>query len=189
MSRSSLAKKLHLAKKAWKSFTLTFQSKLHKLKTSKVITNTTRRLRALRTFRFLFPFKRHPLPRPSYYSQHYHYSHRHHHHHHHHSQSHKMKFAAIHIDELFEGTAASVNRSTLHARAETSKGKQVIDEGSLPKRSKSIYSVEDAWEAVIASLPQLRNVDERAEEFISKFREDMKLQKERSFQEMLERSA
>ncbi|XP_040997153.1 uncharacterized protein LOC121243149 [Juglans microcarpa x Juglans regia] len=184
MSRSSLAKKLHLAKKAWKSFNLAFQSKLHKLKTSKVITTTTRRLRALRTFRFPFPFKRYPLPRPSYtYSQHYHYSR------HNHSQSHKMNFAAIHIDELFEGPAASVNRNTLHARAETSKGKQMIDERSLPKRSKSIHSVEDAWEAVIASSPQLRNVDERAEEFISKFREDMKLQKERSFQEMLERSA
>lgn len=58
--------------------------------------------------------------------------------------------------------------------------------------SKSLYSVEDAWMAVVASSPQLRGVDERAEEFISNFRRDMELQKEKSileFQEMLLRSA
>lgn len=61
------------------------------------------------------------------------------------------------------------------------------------KKSKdSVYSVEDAWNAVVASSPQLRCVDERAEEFIYKFREDMKLQREKSlleFQDMLTRSA
>lgn len=81
---------------------------------------------------------------------------------------------------------------TLHAHAETSKGKEVPDEKSLPRTSKSIYSVEDAWKVVVASSPQLRGVDERAEEFISKFRDEMKLQKEKSileFHEMLVRSA
>lgn len=60
----------------------------------------------------------------------------------------------------------------------------------LPGES-GMNAIEDAWQAVVAKSPQLQ-VDEKAEEFISKFREDMKLQKERSlleFQEMLARSA
>ncbi|PON31217.1 cotton fiber protein [Parasponia andersonii] len=96
------------------------------------------------------------------------------------------------------------NNKNMHAdQAGTSgnkedyKGKQVAEDdhgGKDLKRisSKSIYSVEDAWKVVVASSPQLRGVDERAEEFISNFRQDMKLQKEKSileFQEMLIRSA
>lgn len=41
-------------------------------------------------------------------------------------------------------------------------------------------------------LPHFRGVDERAEEFISKFRQEMKLEREKSiidFQEMLARSS
>ncbi|KAK9991809.1 hypothetical protein SO802_026794 [Lithocarpus litseifolius] len=178
MSRSSLAKKLHHAKKAWKSFTITLQSKFHKLKISKAIKTTTHRLLAMRCFRFLF--KRHPLTKPSYqYSQHYY----------HHNQPQK-NFSAIHIDELFD-EPVSVYTKNMHAHAETSKGKKVLDEKVLPTNTNNINSVEDAWKVVVASSPHLQ-VDERAEEFISKFHEEMKLQKERSnleFQEMLARSA
>ena len=81
---------------------------------------------------------------------------------------------------------------------ENHKGKRLVEHGHDHEKdlkrisSKSIYSVEDAWMAVVTSSPQLRGVDERAEEFISNFRRDMKLQKENSileFQEMLNRSA
>lgn len=85
------------------------------------------------------------------------------------------------------------NNQHLGTQAETSRGKQGLDEEKIATSNrKSVYSVEDAWQAVVASSPQLRVVDERAEEFIYKFRQDMKLQKERSlleFQEMLARSA
>lgn len=85
------------------------------------------------------------------------------------------------------------NNQHLGTQAETSRCKQELDEEKIAtSNSKSVYSVEDAWQAVVASSPQLRVVDERAEEFIYKFRQDMKLQKERSlleFQEMLARSA
>ncbi|BAT96635.1 hypothetical protein LR48_Vigan02g008000 [Vigna angularis] len=57
--------------------------------------------------------------------------------------------------------------------------------------SSGLNTIEDAWKVVVAKSPQL-HVDQKAEEFISKFREDMRLQKERSmleFQEMLARSA
>lgn len=52
-------------------------------------------------------------------------------------------------------------------------------------------SMEDAWRRVVAASPHLR-VNERADEFIYKFRESMKMEKERSFlefQERLKRSA
>ncbi|XP_021752625.1 transcription initiation factor TFIID subunit 1-like [Chenopodium quinoa] len=48
------------------------------------------------------------------------------------------------------------------------------------------------WKEYISSMPNIRGVDERAEEFISKFRQDMQIQREQSiieFQEMLARSA
>lgn len=47
----------------------------------------------------------------------------------------------------------------------------------------------DKWK--IPLLPQFRGIDERAEDFIAKFRQDMKLQREQSildFEEMLKRS-
>lgn len=56
----------------------------------------------------------------------------------------------------------------------------------------SIYSIEDAWKIVVASSPHLRPVDERAEEFIRKFRREIILEKEKSlleFERMLARSA
>lgn len=57
---------------------------------------------------------------------------------------------------------------------------------------KGVSNIEDAWRNVVASSPHLRGVDERAEEFIHKVKEEMKLEKEKSlleFQEMLARSA
>ncbi|XP_062109332.1 uncharacterized protein LOC133819960 [Humulus lupulus] len=94
---------------------------------------------------------------------------------------------------MYGHEASSSNRNN-------DKGKRsvVVEDGRGDKdmkrvgSNKSIYSVEEAWMAVVASSPQLRGVDERAEEFISNFREDMKLQKEKSileFHEMLKRSA
>uniref|UniRef100_A0A7N2LYW4 Uncharacterized protein n=1 Tax=Quercus lobata TaxID=97700 RepID=A0A7N2LYW4_QUELO len=110
-------------------------------------------------------------------------------HYYHHNQPQK-NFSAIHIDELFD-EPVSVYTKNMHAHAETSKGKKVFNEKVLPTNTNNINSVEDAWKVVVASSPHLQ-VDERAEEFISKFHEEMKLQKERSnleFQEMLARSA
>lgn len=54
-----------------------------------------------------------------------------------------------------------------------------------------VDSMEDAWMRVVAASPHLR-VDEKADQFINKFREAMRLDKERSlleFQERLIRSA
>ncbi|KAL1563147.1 hypothetical protein AAHA92_05645 [Salvia divinorum] len=49
---------------------------------------------------------------------------------------------------------------------------------------------DDKWK--ISLLPRFQGIDERADEFIAKFRNDMKLEREQSireFEEMLKRSA
>ena len=70
----------------------------------------------------------------------------------------------------------------VHAHAhqeERSRGKEVmIDNGIMD-------TIEDAWKALVAKTNEMQ-VDQKAEEFISKFREEMRLQKERSLQEFME---
>ncbi|KAL6313028.1 hypothetical protein AAG906_022025 [Vitis piasezkii] len=155
-----LAKKLLGAKKAWKSLTSRVQSKRHKLNISKA-KNT--HLVACKRPRKRRAFKR------SYSALHY----DHHYKRCDQQQLHKG-FAAIYVDHLFaEG-----------APGETSKGKQVVAEGSNGGKAKtetgagsletkasekSGCTVSDAWKAAVASSPQLRGVDERADEFISTF--------------------
>ncbi|CAL0333517.1 unnamed protein product [Lupinus luteus] len=187
MSRLKLTKKLHPAKKAWKSFSNTFQSKYHKINISKTIKTTLKLL--LSTLHTLIHLIRYRKNRSlttsrSYSSSYYHVQHK--------------NFAAITIDDLFgEGSHVSMhgtNKSTStnnHAEGETSRSKGVHgNKGLHGGESSDMSTIEDAWKAVVAKSPQLQ-VDEKAEEFIYKFREDMRLQKERSlleFQEMLARS-
>ncbi|KAM0985476.1 hypothetical protein ACFX13_012964 [Malus domestica] len=213
MSCRTLAKKFGCAKRAWRSFTDKVQSKLHKPTIPKAIKTTARRLCALRSkFHFLIPSKLCALTRSSsgfpsnrYYNHHYifesriDYAQGRSSYQYHNKLHHTKNTAAIHIDELFEEPAACVDAKKdphFGEQAETSKGKKAVDVDDdlkvVTRDKKSMYSVEDAWQAVVAKSPQLRVVDERAEEFIHKFRQDMKLQKEKSlleFQEMLARSS
>ncbi|KZV31301.1 hypothetical protein F511_16287 [Dorcoceras hygrometricum] len=83
--------------------------------------------------------------------------------------------------------------SSLHVNVESSTkhetslpvGKGIAKSGEISNNP----AAADKWK--IPSLPQFRGIDERAEEFIAKFRLDMKLQREQSildFEEMLKRS-
>ncbi|KAL5542267.1 hypothetical protein UlMin_009977 [Ulmus minor] len=195
----SLRKKLSPAKKAWKTFKAKLQPKLQKLTSlPKSIKNITHQLFSFRfiSFRFFISSKFRAISKPYFPSssrRNYNYNQQYYHH----NMPYK-NFEAIHIDELFaEPNMVKNLHNTKYAEGETSnkKGKQVVDDRNekvLVSKSKSVYSVDDAWKAVVASSPQLRGVDERAEEFICNFRQEMKLQKERSileFQEMLARSA
>ncbi|KAJ1398929.1 hypothetical protein SESBI_30724 [Sesbania bispinosa] len=107
----------------------------------------------------------------------------------------KNNTSAIGIDDLFAEPASSMHEhaNKAHAQGETSRGKEVVGKKDLAGGSGSsgINTIEDAWKIVVAKSSQ-QQVDERAEDFISKFHEDMRLQKERSlleFQERLARSA
>ncbi|XP_038903123.1 uncharacterized protein LOC120089795 [Benincasa hispida] len=198
MSRSTMEKKLRTAKKAWKKLTKSLQSKFHALHISKSINTATRRLTSAvqRSLRLLIPskFRRRLLspkssPSPYYrrnqnqnqnqilhqYDQHLH---------------NPNNFAAIHIDELFAELPEPIAKRSGGEITETSRGKEVMKEEK--DEETSVYSIEDAWKIVVASSPHLRPVDERAEEFIRKFRREIILEKEKSlleFEQMLARSA
>ncbi|CAJ2628161.1 hypothetical protein L195_g014099 [Trifolium pratense] len=95
-----------------------------------------------------------------------------------HVHRHSKNTSVINIDDLFPEHAQIADK----ARA--------LDETSR-SNSENIDTIEDAWKIVVAKTPHLQ-VDDRAEEFINKFYEDVRLQKERSlmeYQEMLARSA
>lgn len=93
--------------------------------------------------------------------------------------------SAIRIDDLFSECVHAADKA--NGLEETSRGKELV--GMMD--SGDIDTIEDAWKIVVGKTPQLQ-VDEKADEFIKKFYEDMRLQKERSlmeYQEMLARSA
>ncbi|XVF66482.1 hypothetical protein PTKIN_Ptkin10aG0039100 [Pterospermum kingtungense] len=82
----------------------------------------------------------------------------------------------------------SMQAKHVEAQAETSRGNEVADDKALPRKGKeeneveetdNVYSIEDAWKAVGAKSPHLRGVDERGDEFIYKFHDDRKLEKEK----------
>lgn len=184
MTRVRLGKKLEPAKKAWKCYSKKLQSKVHKLNIPKAIKATFKRLLAtLRSLHRLIPSRGHRVltSRRPYDASNY--------------RIHDKNISAIRIDDVFTEHTSSMHvhaNKTIHAqKGETSRHKEVICKKELAGGSSGVNTIEDAWKAVVAKSPQLE-VDEKAEEFISKFREDMRLQKERSlleFQEMLARGS
>lgn len=185
MSRLKLTKKLKPAKKAWKNFSNTVQSKLHKLNISKAFKTTLQLiLSAFHTLSHLIlPSKIHrslTAKNKSYSTSSYSYVQR-------------KNFAAIHINDLYSEPSSSLsmnasNSTHNHTQGETSRrGKEVHDE-NMDLHGDEIDTIEDAWKAVVAKSPLLQ-VDQKAEEFIYKFREDMRLQKEKSLLEFQERLA
>ncbi|XP_027367612.1 uncharacterized protein LOC113873610 [Abrus precatorius] len=191
MTRLRIAKKLQPAKRAWNSFSNTVQYKVHKLNIPKAIKATLQRLfQGFHSLSHLIHSRLHhsvTTTRP-YATSYYHVQYKH--------------VAAIHIDELFDKAVHATNKSSARssvakAQGESGKGKEkevhgnYNYKGNLVGESSGLNTIEDAWKLVVARSPRL-HVDQKAEEFISKFREDMRLQKERSmleFQEMLARSA
>ncbi|OAY28098.1 uncharacterized protein LOC110602475 [Manihot esculenta] len=205
MSYSGLEKKLQPAKKAWKRFAKTIETKfrnnLNFSSAIKVIKTSSNRLCcSLRSYR---PFRKHSTIRRPYRGYHYNNSNLYRHHYSSKNQVRK-NFSPIYIDNLYsvESPRSSSSLEAKHSHAETSsRGEQVVDKHVLPrkvetekekKKEKVLYSIEDAWREVVAKSPQLRPVDERAEEFIANFRREIKLQREKSigeFEEMLARGA
>ncbi|XP_052208010.1 uncharacterized protein LOC127811859 [Diospyros lotus] len=190
MSTFNLGKKLRPANKAWKSFTNILQSKLQKLKTSKSCNETTRRLKSALS-RLIRPCLRALAG----------YHHRHGSRHRRHCL--RMNFAAIYVDELFGGPGPVPLQAKQIQKGSTSKVNEMdAGPGPVPLQAKQIQkgstskvnemSAGSSSAAAASSLPRFLGIDERAEEFISKFRKDMKLEREQSildFQEMLARSA
>ncbi|KAE8704777.1 Glutathione S-transferase tau 7 [Hibiscus syriacus] len=177
----NLAKKLKPARKAWRSFTIKVKSKLETFDVLNSIKSTTTRLLEFCSFHLFAPFKKRFLSsRLRRFNYDYLYTY----------QNQPRNRKVIYIDQLY-GEPMSMQLQGKHKEppqeAETSRRS-----GEVVEESRGVYSIEDAWKAVVAKSPHLRGVDERADEFIYKFREERKLEKERSdldFQEMLARSA
>ncbi|XP_019180102.1 PREDICTED: uncharacterized protein LOC109175308 [Ipomoea nil] len=181
MSSFNLGKKLLPAKKAWKSFTATFQSKL---KLRKAIKRAKKRcvfafnyIRPLlsRKFYSLISSSKRPLQRRHF---------------------HRPNFpAAIYVDELFPDPLSAPppwRRSSELPPKRRYGGEEQKVGPSCNKVGESSSNGGGGGGWRVPSLPHFRGVDERAEDFISKFREDMKLEREQSildFQEMLARGA
>lgn len=163
---------LQHAKKAWKRLNKKFRSKLEK----SVIRITQRRC------------------------------HNHHHHRHldfhRHEQQFQMNLSTIFVDDLYPEPVFMQTQKTDEAKDSSSaSNKSSVSKafknekdlrGKCIGSEKSSCDINRAWEAIVCSSPHLKGVDERAEEFIGKFREEMKLQKEKSildYQDMLARSA
>ncbi|XWS53812.1 hypothetical protein CRYUN_Cryun10bG0032300 [Craigia yunnanensis] len=191
----NLAKKLKPARKAWKSLTNKLKSKLHNFHVPNSIKAATHRLLEFCSLRLFAPFKKRFLSKYSSNLPHrYNYYHLYHYQHYQ-SQLQKNR-KVIYMDQLY-AEPMSMQAKRVEAQAETSRRNEVADDKAFPRKGKekeetNIYSIEDAWKAVVAKSPHLRGVDERADEFIYKFHEDRKLEKERSdldFQEMLAQSA
>jgi hypothetical protein len=193
MSRMRLSKKLKPAKKAWKNLSNNFQSKLHKLNIQKSFKNTLQYFLSLfHSITHLITTKtthhRSLISSRSLPSTYYHFQHK--------------NFAAIHINDLYNSQASSIsmnstnkrsqsnsnsnNNNIQHAIGETSREVEKVHEEN--NSNSDIDTIEDAWKAVVAKSPMMQ-VDQKAEEFISKFRQDMRLQKEKSLLEFHERLA
>ncbi|KAF8015859.1 hypothetical protein BT93_H1414 [Corymbia citriodora subsp. variegata] len=197
MSRRGLGKKLLPAKKAWKAITNNLRSRLNKLKNSRFVEEASHRLLSSRFIRYLLSLAfrgRRSLARTSPYTGRQHLHHNYHHYRYQGRDAYEKDFAPIYIDELFdEPSSLSSSRTTVCVKGETSRSSTQVEGGKLAgeRNGEREYDIDERWRAIVAMSPQLR-VDERAEEFISKFKEDMKLQRERSdieFQERLRRSA
>jgi hypothetical protein len=182
-----LSKKLKPAKKAWKNLSNNFQSKLHKLNIQKSFKNTLQYFLSLfHSITHLITTKtthhRSLISSRSLPSTYYHFQ--------------NKNFAAIHINDLYNSQTRSISMNSTnkkqsssnniqHAIGETSREVEKVHEEN---NSNDIDTIEDAWKAVVAKSPMMQ-VDQKAEEFISKFRQDMRLQKEKSLLEFHERLA
>jgi len=163
------------------SFTKKLQSELHKLNISVSIEKTTRGLKPLCSIRYLLisrSLTHHRSPRDCCL---------------HHSRLdciHK-NVAAIYVNELFAGV---VNNPISHAKKlyqyeDEGKGLSAKEMGGTSTSGRG--ESKDEGKKVFSLQKCQGNIDERADEFILKFHEDMKLQREKSirdFQEMLARS-
>ncbi|XP_058740222.1 uncharacterized protein LOC131612445 [Vicia villosa] len=182
---SCISLRLPPAKKVWKSFTSKLSSKLHNIRKSKamkkqrknkkntktttITTTTTKpqpkflatkrfRRKKLATVRsVLFSFNKKPAP--------------------------------VYIDKLFKEPCDYVGylkpqtqpvykpRTEVVAVKDSSEKKQVVElEGTSRRCEKASASDDDVWESVALGSPQMQGIDERAEEFIVRFRKQMAAQ-------------
>ncbi|KAL6519907.1 hypothetical protein OROMI_032801 [Orobanche minor] len=184
MSAFSSAEKLRPARKAWKSLKNHLRSKL----------NRSNILNSIKTFRRRFSITKRSPP----YSGHHF----------------RPNNSTIYVDQLFPGPVpiaepreVQENMDGLFPGPVDKSGPPHNNSGNIQTRRVDISldeekgkdgrcckcsSADDKWKVQFPVPPRFRCIDERAEEFIAKFRQEMQLEREQSileFEEMLKRSA
>lgn len=187
------------ARKAWRVFTGKVQTKLHKLHPSKTIKKPKNRLKKTGKKSSCWPafciqsrvqrkrFKRKPPSQTQTYRSYY---------------VHKRS-SAVYIGQLFIEPAVSLIREHSQpperaAATTASKGYKETCESTLNtkkpelvdprentaagtskeegKLNENLHTADDLWESLVLASPQLNGINERAEEFITRFRAEMLLQ-------------
>ncbi|KAK1379800.1 hypothetical protein POM88_026544 [Heracleum sosnowskyi] len=167
-----LKKKLFSASKAWNSFTKKIQAKATNLNISKSIKLTTSHLLSL-YHKTSLKFLNHQRRRNVYVRN--------------------TPSAAIYVDKLFsESTSRSLHKEKeiVGSSKTPSRGGAKMKNIKFEKQSVHEFDIDEAWKKVVSSNASALRVDERAGEFISKFRQELEIQREQSildYQEMLAR--
>lgn len=164
--------------KAWRIFASKLQRKLHKLNTTKQPISRkpakTKKISWPRLCVQSHKFKhKKKLPKKTLL------------YHHHHSQRNPSS-PAVYVDQLFINPVSVIkehdaNPSSLTASADAKK--VMVPSSSSANRDEEDTGVSAAqdsadymWESMVLASPQLNQINERADEFIAKFRADMRLQ-------------
>ncbi|KAL1200046.1 hypothetical protein V5N11_030273 [Cardamine amara subsp. amara] len=188
-------KKQNSAKRAWKNFTNMVKSKFRDIEIGSSVRESTARVLRFLSRRLIVPFRTRYLENNSYTDKYY-YSR---------NQTSSKRFLNFFSRPLTKtkrrsyGYDDDYSQSYYQSQSRgegTSERKEKVVGRKEEKEEEEVMpeiadSMEDAWRRVVAASPHLR-VNERADEFIYKFRESMKMEKERSFlefQERLKRSA
>ncbi|KAG4131717.1 hypothetical protein ERO13_D09G230800v2 [Gossypium hirsutum] len=147
----NLAKKLKPAKKAWKSFTIKVRSKLESFDVSNSIKTVTRRVIEFCSVHLFAPFKKRFLRHSSGRGRRRPFNHEYDHlyHYQHYRNQVKNNRKVIYIDQLY---GEQRMEQQPEAVAETSRRNEEVAEES------GVYSIEDAWKAVVARSPHLREL-------------------------------
>ncbi|KAJ6790803.1 Uncharacterized protein M6B38_248465 [Iris pallida] len=160
------------SKKAWRSFTSKLQSKILKIKRSKPIKQATIHLNTILRPRSPSPHRldRHDYKRPRAYTKKLHHYH---------------SFAPVYVDDLFQSQPERMGVDhIIEQQTQVSTKKPLLRNSTMAATSTSSSS--SHFDSTSCS-----SVDERAEMFIAKFKQDMRLQRQKSldkYQEMLARS-
>lgn len=180
---SCLSLRLPPARKIWKSLTSKLQSKLHKIQRSKAILNPRTQIKKTTTgvvstsLSTKQRFKRKRKHVHSYQANQFY---------NHHQYLFEKKTASIYVDKLFKEPITGLvgpAKPELTKRPIRAKNNKLLDHpAAVPGASKvgslaeKACSGDDMWESLGLASPQMHGIDERAEEFIVRFRAEMKVQ-------------
>ncbi|CAL9225317.1 unnamed protein product [Arabidopsis halleri] len=191
-------KKQNPAKRAWKNFTNMVKSKFRDIEIASSVRESTARVLRFISRRLIVPFRTRYLQNNSYTDKYYDSRNQ--------SSRQFLNFFSRSLTkpkrrqygydddcytQIYQYQSQSRGEGTSESKENVVRRKEEKKEEEEEGMPEIADSMEDAWRRVVAASPHLQ-VNERADEFIYKFRESMKMEKERSFlefQERLKRSA